>query len=66
MEHDDYEYAPLRFHPQVDTESAQEHLSVAALFSGWELASVKRFADGTRAVTVRRKCGLRPNPGLSI
>lgn len=62
---DSYEYAPLRLNPDVDTLTAQTRLSVAAEYGGWELAMVRRYADGTRKVTLRRKPGRHLLPGLS-
>lgn len=62
---DGYEYAPLRLHPDIDTLAAQAQLSVAAEYGGWELAVVRRYADGTRKVTLRRKPGRHLLPGLS-
>ncbi len=62
---DAYEYAPLRVPSDVDTVSAQEQLSVAAEYGGWELARVMKFADGSRKVTLRRKPGKRLLPGFS-
>lgn len=52
---DSYEYAPLRLHPDTDTIAAQAQLSVAAEYGGWELAIVRKYSDGTRNVTLRRK-----------
>ena len=51
----EYEYAPLRLPPHVDRTSAQAQLSVAAEFSGWELATVRLYRDGTRRVVLRRR-----------
>jgi len=47
MQHMDYEYAPLRLPPNVDRMTAAVQLTVAAEYSGWELARVKLFRDGT-------------------
>ena len=56
----DYEYAPLRMPPNTDRVTAAVQLSIAAEFSGWELARVRLLRDGTRQVTLRRR--LTPNP----
>jgi hypothetical protein len=50
-----YEYAPLRLPPTVDRVTAAAQLTVAAEFSGWELAQVQLFRDGTRRVLLRRR-----------
>jgi len=49
-----YEYAPLRLPPDVDRLTAAARLTVAAEFSGWELARVQMCRDGTRRVLLRR------------
>lgn len=59
----DYEYAPLRFPPDVDRLTAAAQLAVAAEYSGWELDRVRLFRDGTRHVLLRR---LRSLPGLPV
>ena len=56
----DYEYAPLRLPSNVDRLTAAAQLAIQAEFSGWELAKVQLFADGTRKVMLRRP--LRPTP----
>ncbi|HZE38431.1 MAG TPA: DUF5703 family protein [Stackebrandtia sp.] len=61
-----YEYAPLRLPTDLDTLSAQARLSIAAEYGGWELAKVRRYADGTRQVTLRRKLSNRLLPRLSF
>ncbi|MGA8114079.1 MAG: DUF5703 family protein [Actinocatenispora sp.] len=62
----DYEYVPLRIPPDVDRLTAQARLSIQAEYSGWELANVRLFRDGTRQVMLRRRCGTEPPlPGLS-
>jgi hypothetical protein len=60
-----YEYVPLRIPPEVDRLSAQAQLSIQAEFAGWELARVRLYRDGTRQVTLRRRRGGDPLPGLS-
>jgi len=50
----DYETVPLRLPPNVDRMTAAAQLAVAAEYSGWELARVKLFRDGTRQVLLRR------------
>ena len=62
----DYEYVPLRIPADVDRLTAQAQLSIQAEFAGWELATVRRYRDGTRQVTLRRRRGAEPPlPGLS-
>ena len=61
----DYEYAPLRLPSNVDRLTAAAQLAIQAEFSGWELAKVQLFRDGTRQVMLRRKIGGSPQPGLS-
>lgn len=51
----DYEYAPLRLSSNVDRATAAAQLTIAAEFSGWELARVRLLRDGTRQVTMRRR-----------
>ena len=46
--------------------TAAAQLAIQAEFSGWELAQVKLFPDGTRQVMLRRNVGASPQPGLSI
>ena len=68
MRHDaemDYEYAPLRLPPNVDRMTAAVQLTVAAEYSGWELAQVRLFRDGTRKVLLRRRRGDAALPALS-
>jgi hypothetical protein len=61
----DYEYAPLRLPPNVDTVTAEAQLAIQAEFSGWELARVRLFRDGTRQVMLRRRRIAQSQPGLS-
>jgi len=60
----DYEYAPLRLPSNVDRMTATAQLAIQAEFSGWELARVKLFPDGTRQVMLRRKVQSNLQPGL--
>ena len=60
-----YEYAPLRLPSNVDRMTATAQLAIQAEFSGWELARVQLFPDGTRKVMLRRPVGQGPQPGLS-
>ena len=62
----DYEYAPLRLPPNVDRLTAATQLAIQAEFSGWELARVQLFRDGTRQVVLRRKVTGRGAPGPSL
>ncbi|GAA2876782.1 hypothetical protein Acy02nite_06420 [Actinoplanes cyaneus] len=61
----DYEYAPLRLPSNVDRLTVAARLAIQAEFSGWELARVQLFADGTRKVMLRRRIQPTPQPGLS-
>ncbi|HEX5542649.1 MAG TPA: DUF5703 family protein [Micromonospora sp.] len=61
----DYEYAPLRLPPNVDRATAAAQLTIQAEFSGWELARVQLFRDGTRQVMLRRRVANAAQPGLS-
>lgn len=65
-EGDDYEYRPLRIDPTVSRASAAVMLSVRAEFTGWELARVLRYADGSRKVLLRRRRSPVPAPALSL
>jgi hypothetical protein len=62
----DYEYAPLRLPSNVDRGAAAAQLAIQAEFSGWELARVQLFRDGTRQVMLRRRVRDSPQPGLSL
>jgi uncharacterized protein DUF5703 len=62
----DYEYAPLRLPSNVDRLTAAAQLAIQAEFSGWELARVQLFRDGTRKVMLRRRVQPNLQPGLSI
>ncbi|MEV6597494.1 DUF5703 family protein [Actinoplanes sp. NPDC051346] len=62
----DYEYAPLRLPSNVDRLAATAQLAITAEFSGWELARVQLFRDGTRQVMLRRKVGTSSQPGLFL
>jgi hypothetical protein len=57
---DEYEYQPLRIDARVSRSAAATMLAIRAEFSGWELARVLRFPDGSRRVWLRR----RRSPGL--
>jgi Family of unknown function (DUF5703) len=64
----DWEYAPLRIPAEVTRMSAAAQLSLRAEFEGWELASVRRYTDGSRRVWLRRRrrtgqLGVLPLPG---
>lgn len=61
----DYEYAPLRLPSNVDRMTAAAQLAIQAEFSGWELARVRLFRDGTRQVVLRRRLAQASQPGLS-
>jgi hypothetical protein len=51
----DWEYRPLRLPPHVSRVTAATQLAIHAEFSGWELSTVRLYADGTRKVWLRRK-----------
>lgn len=61
----DYEYVPLRLPPNVDRVTAAAQLAIQAEYSGWELARVRLFRDGTRQVMLRRRVSGQTQPGLS-
>jgi hypothetical protein len=61
----DWEYAPLRIAPDVSRLDAAVQLSVRAEFGGWELARVRRYADGTRQVELRRR-RRAAGPGVGV
>ena len=62
----DYEYAPLRIPSNIDRPTAAAQLAIQAEFSGWELARVQVFPDGTRKVLLRRRVSGLPQPGISL
>jgi hypothetical protein len=45
--------------------TAAAQLAIQAEFSGWELARVQLFRDGTRQVVLRRRLQGNAQPGLS-
>ena len=62
----DYEYAPLRIPSNIDRPTAAAQLAIQAEFSGWELARVQVFPDGTRKVLLSRRVSGLPQPGISL
>lgn len=62
---DDWEYAPLRFDPTVSRSQATVMLAIQAEYSGWELARVLGYPDGSRRVWLRRKRPRGLVPGLT-
>jgi len=54
----------LRLPSNVDRLTAAAQLAIQAEFSGWELARVQLFRDGTRQVMLRRKVQSNLTPGL--
>ena len=62
----EYEYAPLRIPPGEDRATTQARLAVQAEFSGWELAHLRLYSDGTRKVLLRRRRTHPLQPGLSV
>ncbi len=63
---DDYEYRPLRLDANMSRATAAVMLAVGAEFTGWELARVLRFPDGTRRVWLRRRRTVGALPALSL
>ena len=61
----DYETALLRLPPHVHRVTAAVQLTIAAEYSGWELARVRLFRDGTRKVELRRRRTIPALPALS-
>jgi hypothetical protein len=63
---DNWEYRRLRLPPGVSRRSAQTQLSINAEFAGWELSTVRLYADGTRRIWLRRRrtAALAGLPGL--
>lgn len=63
--HEDWEYAPLRFDPTVSRSQATVMLAIQAEYSGWELARVLCYPDGSRRVWLRRRRPRGLVPGLT-
>jgi hypothetical protein len=70
MSDDDWEYQQLTLPKGVSRKEAALQLAVHSEFSGWELARVLLFVDGTRRVWLKRR---RPRislgsgaPGLAV
>ena len=61
----DYETALLRLPPHVDRMTVAVQLAIAAEYSGWELARVRLFRDGTRKVELRRRRTIPALPALT-
>lgn len=61
---DEFDYQPLRIDARVSRSAAATMLAIHAEFSGWELARVLRFPDGSRRVWLRRRrsSALLPDP----
>lgn len=51
----DWEYRRLHLPPGVSRRAAAIQLSIHAEFAGWELRTVRLYADGTRRIWLRRK-----------
>lgn len=64
--HDEYEYCPLRIDGGTSRSAAAVMLSVRAEFTGWELAHVLRYPDGSRRVTLRRRRSPGPSPAPAL
>lgn len=50
-----WEYRRLRLPPGVSRPAAATQLAIHAEFAGWELSTVRLYADGTRRVWLRRQ-----------
>ncbi|MEQ0559600.1 DUF5703 family protein [Amycolatopsis sp. NEAU-NG30] len=59
----DWEYRRLHLPPGVSRRAAAIQLSIHAEFAGWELRTVRLYADGTRRVWLRRKRTAESLPG---
>jgi len=62
----DYETAMLRLPPHIDRMTAAVQLAIAAEYSGWELARVQLFRDGSRRVELRRRRSVPALPSPSV
>ena len=51
----DWEYRRLQIPAGVSRRAAATQLSIHAEFAGWELSTVRLYADGTRRIWLRRK-----------
>lgn len=51
----DWEYRRLQLPPGLSRRAAATQLSIHAEFAGWELSTVRLYADGSRRVWLRRK-----------
>lgn len=52
---EDWEYRRLQLPAGVSRRAAATQLSIHAEFAGWELSTVRLYADGSRRVWLRRK-----------
>lgn len=50
-----WEYRRLRLPPGISRPTAATQLAIHAEFAGWELSTVRLYADGTRRIWLRRK-----------
>lgn len=50
-----WEYRRLQLPPAVSRPTAATQLAIHAEFAGWELSTVRLYADGTRRVWLRRR-----------
>lgn len=50
-----WEYRRLRLPPGVSRPTAATQLAIHAEFAGWELSTVRLYADGTRRIWLRRR-----------
>lgn len=63
---DRYEYYSLRIDGLTSRSAATARLSIHAEFTGWELARVLKYRDGSRHVTLRRRRSTAPLPAMSL
>lgn len=52
---DDWEYQRVQLPPGLSRMTASVQLAIQAEFTGWELANVRLYSDGTRRVWLRRR-----------
>lgn len=62
---DRYDYVPLHFPSGTSRATSAEMLAIQAEYSGWELARVLGYPDGSRRVWLRRRKSRGLLPGLS-
>jgi hypothetical protein len=65
MQNMDYEMHTLRLPASVDRMTAAVQLAITAEYTGWELARVRLFRDGSRQILLRRRLTDRRQPTLT-